>query len=112
MFCKECYRLRKASGMKGLTLYLKACQVLLQQSCGKYRVNDISDLKVRVKRNRSGIPIIIHRSVRAQIRSLKADKIQLWMTLFGLYRILEFKGTLKLSTILKPFTVTDKFVKE
>jgi hypothetical protein len=99
-FSFRCYRISKHSGLKGLVLYLKASQVLLQQSVGGYRVVDLSELKVRPKRNRSGVPLIIPAGVRTLI-SQKRDipSIKLWMTLLGLYRILEFKGTLSLKTI-------------
>jgi len=102
-FSFRCYRIAKHSGLKGLVLYLKASQVLLQQSVGGYRVADLSELKVRPKRNRSGVPLIIPAGVRAMI-SQKRDiqSIKLWMTLLGLYRILEFKGTLSLKTITDP----------
>lgn len=56
------------SGMKGLVLYLKASQVLLQQAVGGYRVVDLADLKVRPKRNKSGLPTrMIPAGVRTQI---------------------------------------------
>lgn len=34
------------------------------------------------------------------------------MTLFGVYRVLEFKGTLKLKTITDPFVVPDSILEE
>lgn len=67
MFTRKCYYLYRHNGMKGLTLYLKACQVLLQQSVGKYHVKDISELNCRPKRNRYGSPVFIHRSARSSI---------------------------------------------
>lgn len=60
-------RMARHSGLKGVVIYLKACQVLLQQSVGGYRVLDISELKVRPSRNRRGIPLIIPAGVRAKI---------------------------------------------
>jgi len=66
-FCFRCYRIASHSGLKGLVIYLKACQVLLQQSVGGYRVLDLSELKVRPSRNRAGVPLIIPAGVRARI---------------------------------------------
>lgn len=66
-FSFRCYRIAKHSGLKGLVLYLKACQVLLQQVVGGYRVLDLSELKVRPSRNRAGVPLIIPAGVRVKI---------------------------------------------
>jgi hypothetical protein len=71
-FSFKCYFIAKHSGLKGLVIYLKACQVLLQQSVGGYKVLDLSELKVRPKRNRSGVPLIIPAGVRVMI-SQKRD---------------------------------------
>jgi hypothetical protein len=60
-------KMSRHSGLKGVVIYLKACQVLLQQSIGGYRVADLSDLKVRPKRNRSGLPLIIPAGARRLI---------------------------------------------
>jgi len=118
-FSFRCYRIASHSGLKGLVIYLKACQVLLQQSVGGYVVLDLSELKVRPKRNRSGVPLIIPAGIRVLI-SQKRDpsSIKLWMTLLGLYRILEFRGKLSLDTItdkgldLKEFLpIWRKFIK-
>lgn len=102
-FSFRCYRIAHYSGLKGLVLYLKACQVLLQQCVGGYRVVDLSELKVRPKRNRSGVPLIIPAGVRVLISQKKdIPSIKLWMTLLGTYRVLEFKGVLSLNTITDP----------
>jgi len=47
----------KHSGLKGLVLYLKACQVMLQQVVGGYKVVDLTELKIRPARNRVGLPL-------------------------------------------------------
>lgn len=99
-FSFRCYRIAKHSGLKGLVLYLKACQVLLQQVVGGYRVLDLSELKVRPARNRAGVPLIIPAGVRVKIsRDRDVPSIRLWMTLLGLYRILEFRGKFSWNTI-------------
>jgi hypothetical protein len=69
IFTRRCHFIYRHNGSKGLTLYLKACQVLLQQSVGKYHVKDLSDLKARPKRNRFGSPVLIHRSARSGIHN-------------------------------------------
>jgi hypothetical protein len=100
MFSFRIFRIAKHSGLKGLVLYLKACQVLLQQVVAGYKVIDLAELKVRPSRNRAGVPLIIPAGVRVLIsRDRHIPSIKLWMTLLGLYRILDFKGVLSFSTI-------------
>jgi hypothetical protein len=104
-------KLVRHSGTKGAVLYLKACQVLLQQVVGGYRVVDLSELKVRPRRNRAGLPLVIPAGVRVRIsRDRNISDIRLWMTLFGLYRILDFRGRLSLSTITDPGVDLSKFL--
>jgi len=88
--------------MKYLVFYLKASQVLLQQSIGGQRLPDTRALKVAVRRSRSGIPSLIPRLSRERIRSMDNREIKLWMTLLGLYRVLGFEGKLSTDTITKP----------
>jgi len=104
------HNLVKYSGTKGAVLYLKACQVLLQQSVGGYIVADLADLKVRPKRTRSGLPRVIPAGVRVMIvKDRHIPSIKLWMTLFGFFRIMEFVGKLNLSTITQPGLNIDRF---
>lgn len=103
IFCFRSHKIAAASGLKGLVIYLKACQVMLQQSIGHYRVADLSELKVRPKRTRSGVPLMIPAGARRSIfRDRDIPTIRLWMTLFGLYRVLEYYGSLNLETITRP----------
>jgi len=73
---------------------------------GGYYVKDLGELRSRPKRTRAGLPLIIHSRHRRLIRKGDMKVLQLWMTLLGLYRILSFKGSLKLSTITTPFEVS------
>jgi hypothetical protein len=103
LFAGYCFKIGRHMGLKGLVIKLKASQVLLQQSVGGNVVLDITELKMRVRRTKKGIPRIIPGPVRRRIlldRDLRA--IRLWMTLFGLFRILEFPGRLSLNTITDP----------
>jgi hypothetical protein len=58
-FCFFLYRLHRDNGRKGLVLYLKSCHVLTMQSIGNYRIRDSTLLKQRVRRRRSGLPLVI-----------------------------------------------------
>jgi len=50
-------RLIRHHGMKGAVNYLKASSVLIMQGIAKYRIHDMQELKVRVKRQGSGLPV-------------------------------------------------------
>jgi hypothetical protein len=69
------------------------------QSIGGDRVKDLSELKVRVKRSRPGLPKIIPVLHRRRMMSGDRTVIRFWNTLFGVYRVIEFPGTLKTKTI-------------
>jgi hypothetical protein len=105
-FILLCKSYHKASGMKGLVLALKAASVLLSQSLGGFRLKDIGELKFRLARNRAGLPRKwISAQDRAKIRAGDTKTMRFYLTLFAIYRVLEFKGTLKLNTITDPMVV-------
>jgi len=95
--------LYQAAGVVFVVKYLKAAQVLLMQSVGSHRILDSAQLGVRVKRSRRGIPLVIPAAHRQRIRDGDVVVIRAWLTLFGMYRILYFPGSLKTSTITDPF---------
>lgn len=93
--------LYKTQGVKGLTLYLKVCAVMLQQALGGFIVKDLGKLGPRVSRTNKGLPRIINRIHR---NLLLGDPrlIKLYLTVFNMYRVLDFKGEANLSTISDP----------
>lgn len=93
------WRLQAKGGIRFLVIYLKACSTLLQQYIGGQRLHDLKPFGARVGRTHSGCPSIIPALHRARIRQGEEWVIRFWATLFGLYRVLEFPGTVKLSTI-------------
>jgi hypothetical protein len=76
-FCARCNRLARTRGLKGLVIYLKACQVMLQQSVGHYYVVNLSELKINPKRTRSGLPLMIPPRTRKLIRRRDIYSIRL-----------------------------------
>lgn len=100
-FSKEVHTLTKRNGVAYTVRYLKACAVLLQQSLGGHKHARTQDLGVAVSRTGRGIPRIIPRIHR---RLLLIDRryVIAWLSIFLLYRVLTFKGQLKLSTITAP----------
>lgn len=96
------YRLWSKQGTSGVVKYLKAASVLLQQSIGGHKLCDPGQLGPRVSRTSSGLPRVIPTIHRHRIRSGDLGVIRTWLTLLSLYRVLEFPGKLKLSTITDP----------
>lgn len=93
------HRLYKHGGIRFLVIYLKACSSLLQQAIGGQRLHDLTPFGARVGRTHGGLPSIIPALSRARIRSGSIWEIRFWATLFGLYRVLEFPGKVKLGSI-------------
>jgi hypothetical protein len=76
-FSRECSRLAKFSGIKYLVTYLKACQVLLQQSIGGHKIQSTRPLKGAISRTKSGLPRIIPASHRIYIRMGRRQYIRI-----------------------------------
>lgn len=103
IFVNKCKSIHSTQGMKGLVNYLKANTVLLQQALGGFKLYDCTSLKSRPSRTRSGLPRIILAQDRALIRAGNTKVMRFYLTLFNLYRVLEFPGILKLNTITDGF---------
>jgi len=93
----------KNQGPAGLSLYLKACSIALM----KWRAGDVlKDTKAfgpTLGLTKSGMPRIIPKAWRRAIASGNTALLRLCLTMFGLYRVLDFKGKVKLSTITDPW---------
>lgn len=92
----------KNQGVRGACLYLKAASVLFQQSIGGSILHDAGRLGPRVGRRGTGLPSIIPDQMRKRIRGGDKVAIRVWFTLLSIYRVLEFPGRVKLSTITEP----------
>lgn len=101
-FARFCVKMHRTRGPKGLALYLKACCVIIQQVAGSMRVKSPWVLGANVARTKSGIPRLIPHGHRQSILAGDVRVIRLWLSLLGLYRVIEFKGALKLKTITEP----------
>jgi hypothetical protein len=102
VFARHCVTIGRSQGRRGLVLYLKVCNVLLVQALpgGQLRFDPRKIGKVAVARSRTNLPRCMPRFVRAAV--LKGDivTIQLWLSFFGVYRVIPCKGAPKFSTIL------------
>jgi hypothetical protein len=96
------HRLQKRNGLTYMVLFMKSAQSLLMQSLGGQRLHSLNPLGLRLARTKAGLPRIIPALHRARMRSGDLWTVRLWQTLFGLYRIIEVPGKLKLGTITKP----------
>jgi hypothetical protein len=76
---------------------------MCQQSYAGYVIPDLTPLGSRLSRTRTGLPCVIPADHRRLIRQGDFRTMKLWLTLFNLYRVLNFPGTLKLKTITKGF---------
>jgi hypothetical protein len=108
-YAKNVRRIYKASGPRGLAIYLKAAYVLTQHAAGGQKAKSPWALGANVSRTRRGIPRIINPQHRRLIYQGDIGVIRLWLSLFGLYRVIEFKGALKLKTITAPGLNIQKF---
>lgn len=109
-FAKHVVRLQRRSGWPYVVKYLKAASVLLQQSASGQRIKSAQELGAAVSRTASGIPRIIPHSMRDQIRSGNIWTVKVWLSFFCLYRVIDYRGKLKLHTITAPATVQPEFL--
>jgi hypothetical protein len=70
-------RMAYHQGLRGLTIHMKVCHVMLMQGLASYRVPDLGLLGRRVKRTSSGLPIVIPAIQRQLIRQGDVRAIRL-----------------------------------
>lgn len=84
--------------MRFVIIYTKTCHILLMQSMNNMKVPP-QLLGAAVARTKRGIPRIIPRLQREALRKGDSMLLRIWLSWFSIYRVLESKPTLKLSTI-------------
>lgn len=99
---KSVIGLYRAQGARGAALYLKASSVYLMRYVGENALKDESALGPIIGLTRSGIPRIIPPVWRRAISSQSVWVIRLTLTIFGLYRVFDFKGKVSVKTITNP----------
>nr|UPW42254.1 MAG: putative RNA dependent RNA polymerase [Xinjiang mito-like virus 55] len=97
-------RLRKAQSNKGLALFLKASSTYLMKAWSGDPLLDQMAYGPVVGLNRRGIPLWIPLAWRHQISNRNLKVFRVVMTVCNLYRVLDFPGKLKLSTITSSWT--------
>jgi hypothetical protein len=102
-FSKAVILLQRTQGQKGLVLWLKACHVSLMKGIpGSSPMKDSRPLGAFVSLSRGGLPRIIPRLHRMAIKRGDASILRLWLSLFGLYRVLKYPAPVKTDTITRP----------
>lgn len=96
----------KKKGADYVIAYLKASQLALSKFLAHEKVSSLMELNPDYifPRLHNGLPKIIGPLDRAAIRRGDHNTIRLWMSLFGLYRVIAGTYKLKLSTILDDFS--------
>lgn len=89
-------------GHRGLAIYLKTANVQLMRSIAGKRLENSRDIGGAVSRTKSGLPRVIPAGMRQRIKEGDTAVIRLYLGFFTLYRVLNFRGKLKLSTITSP----------
>jgi hypothetical protein len=106
------HRLQKHNGLPYMVKFMKSAQSLLMQSLGGQRLYNLNPLGLRLARTKAGLPRVIPVLHRARLRRGDLWTVRLWQTLFGLYRVIEVPGKLKLGTITKPTSMQEWVVPE
>lgn len=101
-FVRQLYMLSRKSGIPFTVKYLKACTSLLMQAISGERHKSSQEFGAAVARTNSGLPRIIPALHRNKIREGNVSIIRLWLTLFSLYRVIDYTGDLKIKTIISP----------
>lgn len=101
----HCWRVAEAQGTKGLALHLKACSVMTMQAIAGRSSLTGREFGPGVRRSHSGLPRVIPALHRQAMRRGSARHIRVWLTLFGLYRVIPYPGVFSVATITTPFEV-------
>jgi len=101
-FSRFVMRIKHAQGSRGLALMLKASSLMIMRSVAGSKLANSRDAGVAVSSNRQGLPRWIPVIFRKRISDGDRWVIRLFLGFCTLYRVLDFKGKLSLSTITDP----------
>jgi hypothetical protein len=103
-FYRTVRRVYRTQGSKGLALFMKVSHVcIVKYTAGERIVNGFGQLGHHV-RLAGGLPQWLPLAYRKAIRRCDHRTVKYMLTLTSLYRVLDFKGKPKLSTIYEPGT--------
>nr|UUW21455.1 MAG: RNA-dependent RNA polymerase [Guiyang mito-like virus 12] len=101
-FTRLVMRIRRDQGSKGLALLLKASSLMIMRSVSGSKLTNSRDAGLAISANRQGLPRWIPVLHRKLISDGNRRVISLYLGFCTLYRVLDFKGKLSLSTITDP----------
>jgi len=99
-FVRHCIVIRRKQGIPGLCKRLKAYNVLLMQALAGTHHKSSHELGVAVSRTQMGYPRSIPVHHRKRLKEGDKVVVRLYLSFYSLYRVLDWKGKLKLSTIV------------
>jgi hypothetical protein len=104
--------MKKHHGSKHVINYLKYSHLAIQKFIAGEPVNSLKELAGPgvYPSLRNGLPKFINLRDRNLIRSLNPEISRFYLTLFGVYRILDCPKVLKLSTITNPYSGEDHYL--
>jgi len=101
-FTRLVMRIKHDQGSKGLALMLKASSLMIMRSVAGSKLANSRDAGLAISANRQGLPRWIPVLHRKLISDGDRLVIRLYLGFCTLYRVLDFKGKLSLSTITDP----------
>jgi hypothetical protein len=101
----------KYQGVPGLCKRLKAYNVVLMQVTAGKKHKDLTDLGPVFARTKSGLPRVIPVEHRRRIRAGDRLIVRAWLSLFGLYRVLDWKGVFSVDTIIRSSEASSRVVR-
>lgn len=99
---RRCFQLGRRQGQAGLARYLKACSIYTMRYVAGDALHNSAEFGPNVSLTSGGLPRILPPRWREALRGRDPTVIRLTLTVFGLYRVLDFKGKLDTRTITSP----------
>jgi hypothetical protein len=106
-FGKYLVQMDERHGSLYVVKYLKACQLAIQKKLAGTPLRSFKQIEPTLnfpRLSRSGLPVIIGTADRRAISAGSTSTIRLYLSLFGLYRIISAPSQLKLNTITDVFS--------
>lgn len=101
-FTRLVIRIKHNQGSRGLALFLKASTLVFQRTISGCKLVNTRDAGVALSVTNGGLPRWIPSLHRKRIRRGDRTVIRFYLGLLTLYRVLDFRGKLSLSTITDP----------
>lgn len=111
-FCYHLATIYRAQGIPGVVKRLKVMQVLTMQALAGPKHASAQRVGIAIARASSGLPRLIPSLHRKAMCNGNTVLVRYWLTLFGLYRVLEMPGKAKFTTITDPSARQEWVLKE